>query len=234
MSARHSGQSSELRPAVPDNKMRHWCLRAVVVPWQATDTFRNCDGHTFYHLLPLLSTMSASDWAAWVQAIGTIVAIFGAVGIAMWQTEKQHKSALAEMREDRRQNRREAARNLLALADEALDLLHRSGQALPKWEAIMSLAQGDKHLFDVQELQVMEGALDAVQLHVLPHDLVRPARMVQAGVRRYRMALGHAIERHREMDAAQSDSALAFLGLLTKKLEKTCHDIDELVRRDDA
>ena len=104
-------------------------------------------GTPFTTFCRVLSTMSASDWAAWVQAIGTIIAIVGAVGIAMWQTEKQHKSALAEMREDRRQNRREAARNLLALADEALDLLHRSGQALPNRAAIMSLAQGDEHLF---------------------------------------------------------------------------------------
>lgn len=178
--------------------------------------------------------MSASDWAAWAQAIGTIVAIVGAVGTAIWQAKRQHALALTEMLEERRQGRREAARNLLALAGEALELLHRAGQALPKREAIMSLAQGDEHLFDVQELQMMEGALDAVQLHVLPHDLVRPARMVQTGVRQYRVALGRAIERHRKMDTAQFDSALSSLGLLTKRLEKTCHDIDELVRRDDA
>ncbi|UBU61427.1 hypothetical protein LDB30_09915 [Acidithiobacillus ferrooxidans] len=153
---------------------------------------------------------------------------------AIWQAKRQHALALVEMLEERRQGRREAARNLLALAGEALELLHKAGQVLPKREAIMSLAQGDGHLFDVQELQVMEGALDAVQLHALPHDLVRPARMVQAGVRRYRVALGRAIEWHRKMNAAQFDSVLAFLGLLTKDLKKTCHDIDELVRRDDA
>lgn len=178
--------------------------------------------------------MSTSDWAAWAQAIGTVVAIVGSVGTAVWQTRKQYALALAEMREERRQGRREAALNLLALASEALELLHKAGQALPTREAIMSLAQGDEVLFDVQELQVMEGALDAVQLHVLPHDLVRPARMVQTGVRQYRVALGRAIERYRKMDAAEFERALSSLGLLTRGLEKTCHDIGEQVRRDDA
>lgn len=38
--------------------------------------------------------MPRSDWAAWVQAVGSIAAIFGAAGVAKWQARKQHKSSL--------------------------------------------------------------------------------------------------------------------------------------------
>ncbi len=72
------------------------------------------------------STMTPSDWAAWVQAIGTLAAI----GIAIWQAKRQHALALAELREDKALSRRAAGQNLHALASAALSLLQSASTAL--------------------------------------------------------------------------------------------------------
>lgn len=45
--------------------------------------------------------MPRSDWAAWVQAIGSIAAVFGAAGVAIWQAHKQHQNSLDLVRAER-------------------------------------------------------------------------------------------------------------------------------------
>jgi phosphoribosylcarboxyaminoimidazole (NCAIR) mutase len=45
--------------------------------------------------------MPRSDWAAWVQAVGSIAAIFGAAGVAIWQAHRQHKNSLDLVRSER-------------------------------------------------------------------------------------------------------------------------------------
>lgn len=45
--------------------------------------------------------MPRSDWAAWVQALGSVAAIVGAAGVAIWQAHKQHKNSLDLVRGER-------------------------------------------------------------------------------------------------------------------------------------
>ncbi len=45
--------------------------------------------------LCLTTNLTSAELAAWVQAIGSIVAIIAVVLIAVWQANKQHRSALA-------------------------------------------------------------------------------------------------------------------------------------------
>jgi len=40
--------------------------------------------------------MSRSEWAAWVQAIGSVFAIFVSSGLVWWQVNKQHKHSMLE------------------------------------------------------------------------------------------------------------------------------------------
>jgi hypothetical protein len=42
--------------------------------------------------------MPRSDWASWVQAVGSILAILGAIGIAMWQRHRDHADAAQRAR----------------------------------------------------------------------------------------------------------------------------------------
>ena len=43
----------------------------------------------------LTTNLTSAELAAWVQAIGSIVAIIAVVLIAVWQANKQHRNALA-------------------------------------------------------------------------------------------------------------------------------------------
>lgn len=45
--------------------------------------------------------MLRSDWAAWVQAVGSMAAILGAAWVAIWQAHKQHKNSLDLVRSER-------------------------------------------------------------------------------------------------------------------------------------
>jgi hypothetical protein len=51
--------------------------------------------------IPELVCMPRSDWAAWVQAIGSIAAIFGAAGVAIWQAHKQHMNSVDVVQSER-------------------------------------------------------------------------------------------------------------------------------------
>ena len=45
--------------------------------------------------------LSASDWAAWVQAVGSIAAIIGAAAIAIWEAHRQYKGSIRAAEEAR-------------------------------------------------------------------------------------------------------------------------------------
>ncbi|WP_445678893.1 hypothetical protein [Radicibacter daui] len=52
-------------------------------------------------VVSIFSDLSAGDWAAWVQAIGSIAALFIAIGIAQWQVAETRRDAEARIAEER-------------------------------------------------------------------------------------------------------------------------------------
>lgn len=58
------------------------------------------------------SSMTSSEWAAWVQAVGSILAVGGAAFAAIWQSKKQHETALKVQRDERRYERVELMKTL--------------------------------------------------------------------------------------------------------------------------
>jgi Tfp pilus assembly protein FimT len=111
--------------------------------------------------------MTSSEWATWVQAIGSIIAIFGAAGIAIWQSRKQHKSSLELLSTEHRLARTEVARALLSLSTNSLRMLKNYAKQLPDRGAVHKVAEGVLPL-DLNELKVVEGAVRAIPLHSLP------------------------------------------------------------------
>jgi hypothetical protein len=132
--------------------------------------------------LCILSSMSSSEWASWVQAIGSIVAILGSVGIAVWQSKQQHKASLNLLQAEKRMARIESAKAFFSLSTGALSLLQHSAKAFPDRESVHDAAEGRK-FFDFGELKVVESAVQAISLHTLPHELVRLAMIVSSTVR---------------------------------------------------
>ena len=180
--------------------------------------------------LCFLSDLSSSEWAAWVQAIGSIVAIVGAVGIAIWQSKQQHKASLVPLREEKKLARTELAKALLSLSTGALRLLEHSTKAFPDRQSVYDGAEGYRH-FDFGELRVVEGAIQSVSLLTLPHELVRLMMIVNSTVRQFRENIEIAIQTHRKMDANAFNTFFEALSTLTNSLSRTCDDIKIEVRR---
>jgi len=180
--------------------------------------------------LCFLSNLTSSEWAAWVQAIGSIAAICGAVAIAVWQSKQQHKASLDLLRAEKRLARTELAKALLSLSTGALRLLDHSAKAFPDRQSVHDTAEGRRY-FDFGELRVVEGAIQAISLHTLPHELVRLVMIVNSTVRQFRENIEFAIQTHRQMDADGFTKLFDALTGLSKSLALTCADIEKEVRR---
>jgi hypothetical protein len=180
--------------------------------------------------LCLLSNLTSSEWASWVQAIGSIAAIFGAASIAVWQSKQQHKASLALLRAEKQLARVELAKALLSLTTGALRLLEHSAKAFPDRESVHDTAEGRRY-FDFGELRVVEGAIQAISLHTLPHELVRLTMIVNSTVRQFRENIEFAIRSYRQMDANDFKTLFEALSALPTSLALTCADIEKEVRR---
>ena len=174
--------------------------------------------------------LTSSEWAAWVQAVGSIAAIIGTVGIAIWQSRQQHRASMALLLAERSFARVEAAKALQELSIGAHRLLEHSTKAFPDRQAVHDVADG-RMFFDFGELRVIEGAIQAVPLHALPHDLVRLTMIVGSCVRQFRENIEFAMPRHREMDGQGFTTLFESLSSLTRNLGLTCKDIEAAVKR---
>lgn len=182
------------------------------------------------HELCFLSSLSSSEWASWVQAIGSITAIFGALGIAIWQSNRQHEVSLHVLREDKRLARVESAKALHSLSTGALRLLEHTINSFPDRDSVHDAAEGRRH-FDFGELRVVEGAIQAIALHTQPHELVRLTMILNSTVRQFRENIEFAIKTHRELDANAFNVFFDTLNGLTTSLALTCADIEREVLR---
>lgn len=180
--------------------------------------------------LCFLSYMTSSELAAWVQAVGSIAAIFGAAGIAIWQSGKQHRNALELQRTEQRFSRIELAKALLSLSQNCLRLVDHSATQLPDRQAIYNIVEG-KVQFDFNELCVVERAVRDIPLHSLPHRLVSLTMMVSSSVRQFRENIEFALESHRTMDSNEFEKLFRVLGEMRVSLKLTCGDIESEVKR---
>jgi len=180
--------------------------------------------------LCLLSGLTGSEWAAWVQAIGSILAILSAAGIAIWQSNKQHASALLLQREERRYARIELTKSLLQLARNSERLLaHIAGQLNNDRARVHEAAEGERHL-DLEELIRVEHAVSGIPLHSLPEKLVTYTMLMSASVRQFREKVQGAMQHHRQMDAAAFIDLFRSITVMHVSLERTRGDIEGELR----
>lgn len=180
--------------------------------------------------LCFLPNLTSTEWAAWVQAVGSIAAIFGAASIAIWQARHQHKDSFDLLHAEQRLARTELAQALLSLSTNCLRLLVYCAAQFPDRESVKNVAEGNVH-FDLNELKVVEGAVLAIPLHSLPHKLVGLTMMVSSTVRQFREIVEFALQSHRSMDASAFEKLFKILAELQASLKLTCADIQSEVTR---
>lgn len=174
--------------------------------------------------LCIMSGLSSAEWAAWVQAIGSIAAIFGAILVAGWQARRQYTDALRLMAEEGRRSRIELAKTLLVLCQNSYAVLTDLTRRAQDREAVHLIAEGETH-FDLGELRRVESSLASIPLHGLPSSLVSPTMAATATVRQYREKIEQALRMHRSMDAAQFADFFRCRQEMTDSLHGTCDDI---------
>ena len=176
------------------------------------------------------SNLTSAEWAAWVQAVGSILAILGAAGIAVWLTRKQHNTALALHAAEQRHTKTELARTLSVLAQNCLKAMaFLTGQVKDR-EAVHEIAEGHIH-FDLAELTRVDAAIAGIPLYSLPSSLVTPMMILSATVRQFREKVEMVLRAHRSMDTAAFEDFFRALGEMNESLKATCEDIAKEVER---
>lgn len=177
--------------------------------------------------------LNSSELAAWVQALGSIAAIIGSVGIAVWQSRQQHRASMSILQAERSFSRIEVAKALKELSIGAHRLLVHSMNAFPDRQAVSDVACG-RTFYDIGELRVIEGAIQAIPVHALPHDLVRLTMIVGSCVRQFRENVEFAMQRHLEMDGKTFNVFFESLTSLSRSLDLTCKDIEAAIKLSDG
>jgi hypothetical protein len=175
-------------------------------------------------ILCFLPNLTSSEWAAWVQAIGSIAAIIGAAWIAIWQSRKQHKSSLELLRTEHKLVRIEVAQALSFLSSNAQRLLNSYTKELSDREFLHKVAER-KIYYDLNELKIVEGAVHSMPLHEIPHQLVGLRMLAHSAIRQFRENIEKALEIHSTMNAAEFGKFFSVLSEIQKSLKHYCDEI---------
>jgi hypothetical protein len=176
------------------------------------------------------TNMTSAELASWVEAIGTVLAILGAVGVAIWQARRHHKDAMALHKAEQRYATTALAKTLLVLAENCSKaMLFLNGQVSSR-EAVHEIASGEKYV-DVGQLERLDSALQGIPLQNLPSTLVTPTMVLTSTIRQHRQKIEQVLRVHRTMDASNFTDFFRTLEEMAGCLKATCKDIsDELVR----
>lgn len=171
------------------------------------------------------TNMTSSEWASWVQAIGSILAIGAAAGIAIWQSRQQHKSAVELRRQEFRHASLESAKTLLKLATNCAKMAEYFVQQLASRDAVHQIGSGERHL-NLEELRALQNWVSGIPVYQLPDVLVSPAMALESLIRQLNQAIEAALRAHRNMDAADFERFFNHLGKFSNDLALTRGDIE--------
>lgn len=176
------------------------------------------------------TNLTSAEWAAWVQAIGSVLAILGAAGIAVWQARKQHDNALVLHAAQQRYAKVELARTLAVLAQNCSKAMGHLAAQVNDRAAIHEIGEGRVH-FDCGELSRLDAAISGIPLHSFPSAIVTPTMILSATVRQFREKVEMVFRVHRSMDAAAFEDFFRVLLEMNNSVKATCSDIEKEVER---
>lgn len=182
------------------------------------------------HEFSFISTLTSSEWASWVQAIGSIFAIVGTALIAIWQSHKQHQISLSVLRAEHRMIRIETAKTLSEFSKNVICVVEHVVKRLSDREAVHTVAERNGPS-DLNELIVLERAVLAVPLHSLPHSLVTLTMFLSSTIRQFRENVEGALENHRNMSSESFSALFSVLAECLGNLKRIAEEIDSEVVR---
>jgi hypothetical protein len=183
--------------------------------------------------LCFLSNLTSAEWAAWVQAVGSIVAIIAAAWIAIDQARRQHRNALDLHATEQRTARLDVGKTLSVLAVNSAKLMKHIAGQLPDRESVQNAAEGLVNC-DVGEMARIDTYLRGIPLHTVPYSLVTPTMILGSSVRQFREKVEMVFRVHRQMNGAMFEDFFRTMSQMNESIEATCRDIDAEVKRLEA
>jgi hypothetical protein len=180
--------------------------------------------------LGFLSNLTSAEWAAWVQAVGSVVAIIAAAWIAIHVAKRQHQNALELLKTEKRTEKVETSKILLVLASNSSKAVKDIATQLSDRESLHNAAEGLIPC-DVGELSRINNYLNNIPLHTVPHSMVTLIMILGATVRQFKRKVEMALEFHRKMDANMFEDFFRTIGEMNSSIEATVGDIDAEVKR---
>lgn len=168
--------------------------------------------------------MSISEWAAWVQAIGSIVAVIGAAAIAIWQARRQHRMGLELLHRERQSARVDVAHALEVLGTNASKAMQYIAALLKDRDAIHQAAEGIINC-DLGEMKRIDGRLTAIPLHELPSSLVTIAMTLSSTVRQFTEKVEWVIKYHRRTSGEEFEDFFRTISAMLASIQATCGDL---------
>lgn len=174
-------------------------------------------------LLPV--DLTRSECASWVQAIGSILAIAAAVGVAIYQASRQQAITRQAMLDQANAANLSVAETLAELAKASLNLQKHFENNLKTREAVMeAAAYGMKG--DMSMLVGLEQFLYAIELHKLPQPLVKLGLILASSITQLRVKIEQVLRINRQMRAEEFDDLFQSLHQMTVSLEKTVSEFE--------
>lgn len=180
--------------------------------------------------LCFLYNLTSAEWAAWVQAVGSIIAIIAAVGIAIHVAKVQHQNALDLHKTEKLTKRVEISKTLFVLSENSLKAMKYIANQLKDRESIHNAAEGLIPC-GVGELSRIDTYLNNIPILSVPYSMVTLTMILGSTVRHFKEKVELALTLHRKMDADMFDEFFRTLGEMISSIEATCNDIDAGVKR---
>lgn len=180
-----------------------------------------------YFLFP---NLTSSEWAAWIQAICSVSAIIAAAGIAIYQSSKQHKSALALHNREKLDAQVDIAKVLLSLAVNTSKVMINIEKQLSSRESISNVVDGlEPCAFD--EILRIDKYLNDIPLYTIPSSLVTSTMILGSTVLQFKEKVEMTFRLYRTMDASKFDDFFKCLAQMNITIESVCNIIAAELRQ---
>jgi hypothetical protein len=123
--------------------------------------------------MDVLPELTGAEWAAWLQAIGSIIAIGGSMWAVRYQARKQHKDALLRADIQRHAGKLDTARTIAELAKRSSNAAAAFREKFKDVNALRKyLGHDEPEYFDAGLFKYLDHIWTSIPLHTLPYEFV--------------------------------------------------------------
>jgi hypothetical protein len=182
-------------------------------------------------LLCFSTKLSSADMAAWVQAVGSIVAILVALAVALITLTVQRNQALALEEKRRRDAVIDKAKTVQDLAKRAWQLTgYLRNQLKDDRNIVAQMASKQLH-FDLPGLKYIEEQLTTIPLYLLPQPIVVYPIMLTTTIRQVREKIELVFTIHQKMDGSDFQRFFDDLRTMIDTVKRDSDSLDALVKK---